>query len=207
VKHGGKYALSHEVANHEVAVGGAEILAEAASALPKSPIVIHQLGLAAKKSREDDSSAVKTILRSQLELLASGKRLIILQARRGPVVWNDAEESLTFLLGRVASRIRSIVTAGVTAGSNSGLAWIVCRRFLRQRHRSGKGKTHSSEQKAMIHSIPPKDGGPGGNFFPNRPPHHSKRTYEFDDRSCLGVAGFLLLVFTAVRLIIADEIK
>src|SRR5271165_2690351 len=123
MKKGWKDRLGHIIADHEIAISRAPIPAESCHPLSEGPIRIRQLALAAEESRERHRPAVKSILRRYFELLAGCQRLVILQARRGPVVRYDPKNAL-------ALGVRPVV--GLTFVSDACLSRITRRSLLAQ---------------------------------------------------------------------------
>jgi hypothetical protein len=93
--------FGHIVADDEVSIGCADISTESSRALPKGAILVHQLALAAKQNCQADSSTIEGIFGSDLELLSGRQGHIILEGRRGPVVWNDSKKSFGLGLLRI----------------------------------------------------------------------------------------------------------
>jgi hypothetical protein len=94
VEKSGEDRLCHVITDYKIAICRPEIPAKSRSALPERSICVGQLGLAAEQSREPDRTAIESILGGYLEFLAACQGLVILQAWRGPVVGNDAEDPL-----------------------------------------------------------------------------------------------------------------
>jgi len=97
-------SFRHVIADEEVAVCSAKIFSVPSGALPESPIPVRRLVLRSENSRQHHGSRINGIPGSKFKLLACCQRLVVLQARRGPVIWNDPKKSLVLVRWCCATR-------------------------------------------------------------------------------------------------------